>query len=96
MDAFFIAFCGIFLGCLCRLIIPYLRKAKENPTLKFDPKYLITFVISVIFSLIAASVVMASYQIPPEANNVVFFSAFVTGWGSLDILNEILGTGKHE
>ncbi|MDI6814037.1 MAG: hypothetical protein QMD10_10930 [Desulfitobacteriaceae bacterium] len=96
MDVWLVAFLGIWLGCFSRLLLPYLRKARENPQLKFDPKYLVTFAVSLIMALIASIVVMASFTIPETAGYTVFFSSFLTGWAATDILNEITATGEHK
>jgi H+/Cl- antiporter ClcA len=92
VDVWLVCYIGVFLGALCRLVLPYLRKARENPELKFEWKFLVTFAISVVFALIAASVIFAGYTIPETMTPQVFFVAFLTGWSSTDILNEIIST----
>lgn len=95
MPTWEIAFLGIFLGALSRMILPYLRKAKENPDIKFDFKYLVTFGIVVVMAFIASSLIFAGYSVPSNQTPEVFFLGFMTGWSSTDILNEIVATGEH-
>ena len=95
MEVWMLSFVGIFLGCLCRLLLPYLRKLKENPNLKFDWKYLITFAISLVSAFVASALIFPSFSIPEGAEYQIFFLSFIAGWSSTDILSEIVATGEH-
>jgi len=96
MDPLIVAFTGIFLGCLCRTVLPYLRKARENPQIKFELKYLVVFAISLISSFIAAITLFATFTIPETAVPYVFASAFVAGFGANDLIAEIIATRPPE
>jgi len=92
MEAWMIAFAGIFLGCLSRMLLPYLRKLKENPEVKFEGKYAVTFAICVIMAGIASILILAGYEIPEDTMWKIFSMSFLTGWGAQDILNQIIDT----
>lgn len=96
MDVWVVAFLGIFLGCLSRIILPYLRKAKENPNLVFDTRYAVTFAVAVIMALIASMLILAGFEIPEGQVYKVFAVSFLTGWGAQDVLNQIIDTGSHQ
>jgi len=92
LDAVVIAYTGLFLGCLCRTILPYMRKVRENPALEFDLKYLVIFGVSVVVSFIAATTLFAAFVIPNTALPYVFAAAFVVGFGANDLIAEIVAT----
>jgi len=96
MEAWIVAFLGIFLGSLSRIILPYLRKAKENPNLTFDIRYVITFTVSLIMALIASIVILAGFEVPEGQLYKIFAVSFLTGWGAQDVLNQIVDTGSHQ
>jgi len=60
------------------MLLPYLRKLKEDPTLQFDPKYIVTFFVCVVMATVASLVIFAGYE-PPEGDLWRIFSiSFVT------------------
>ena len=88
-----IAAIGVFLGCLCRTSLPYLRKARENPSIVFDRTYVITFLVNVVLSMIASILIFPTLEIPSGINLYqIFTMSFVAGWGSQDIINQIVST----
>jgi len=92
MEMWMVVFVGLFLGCLARVTLPYLRKAKENPDIKFELKYLATFGFNIVVSLIATMLLLPTVQVENGAMVTIFTTAFVTGWGAQDLLNNILST----
>ena len=94
-----LVFLGVFLGVLCRLLLPWLRKLREDPSLKFDPRYLVSFGASLAIAFIATVLALPSADLAQLAQGnplIVFSSSFAVGWASEDLLNECLATGKHQ
>jgi hypothetical protein len=77
---------GLFMGCLARAILPFLKKKcqEANPGLRWENRYTWTLVFSVFMSFVAATFLLPGFEIP--ADNV-FPLAFIMGWSSLDIVN---------
>jgi len=92
MEVEYIIFVGVFLGCLMRTTLPYLRKLKENPELNFEWKYFITFGFNVLASFVATIILMPSISVESGEMFTVFSTAFVSGWGAQDLLNNIIST----
>jgi len=91
IDPTAVAVLGIFLGCFVRTVFPYLKKLEENPDLAFDRKYAVSLLVSLVASVVAAVLIIPSFQVPEGAGIVVFSVAFTAGWGTNDILNEMAG-----
>ena len=90
MNIEYVAFIGIFLGCLMRTILPYLRKLKHVKNLKFEGKYAVSMIFSVVVSFVASMLLFGTFQIPEGSTFFVLVSGFTVGWASNDILNEII------
>lgn len=95
MSPTIVAFIGLFLGCLARVALPFLRKAKEaadaGQPIKFELRYLITAIFSVVIAVIEAMILFPTFNLPAESALVV---AFLFGWANTDVLNEIVSTAK--
>lgn len=86
-----VVFTAIFLGCLARSLIPYMRKMKEaratGQPLKWDNTYTITTAFAIVTAGIAALLILPTAQ---AANpRMLFPLAFGAGWASQDVLNTI-------
>jgi len=92
MDMWLVIFLGVFMGCLARTTLPFLRKAKENPDIKFEFRYLVTFGFNVMASLIASMLLLPTIQVSDGTMSTIFTTAFIAGWGAQDLLNNILST----
>lgn len=83
---------GVFLGCLARTLLPYLQKLKAEPTLKFDPKYLVTFIVALVESGIATLLLFGAVPselfTAPISRFLVFVTAFSWAYTSNDVLNK--------
>lgn len=96
IDVTTIAFIGVFIGILCRTLLPYIKKLKaaqekEPPeTVKFDLKYVWTAIVSLFISLIASMLIFPSFTIPTGAQFYVFLQSFIFGWASNDIINQLI------
>jgi hypothetical protein len=89
-----IAFLGTFLGVLFRTILPYLDKLRTDPTIKFDMRYAVTFVITLIEALVTTLLIFAA--IPTDLLTstssllFVFIATFAWAYTSNDIANRII------
>lgn len=93
-----IVFAAIFLGCLVRTTIPYLRKAKEavetepDKPITFKWTYAVTFLIALTESGIAALVALPLFVIDfTLAPLLLFCGGFAWAYMSNDIANRIVG-----
>ncbi len=85
-----VAFIGILLACILRTTIPYVFKHKDDNTINFQVKYVLSFVLVVIGGGVAAILVFPMFSIPATSLLNVFALAFGFGWASDDILNKII------
>ena len=85
-----LAIAGIYLGCLCRTMLPYLKKLRDNPDMKFDKKFKATLVFNLIISGIATVLVMANMKAISGEPWIVFAVGFSSGWGAQDIINRMV------
>lgn len=88
MYEYAVAFVGIFLGCLFRLIFPYLDK---KPPEGFDYNYLKTFVAAVLVSFLVAAFLISNIVIEdgPVSLTVLFATQLLEGWGATDLFNKL-------
>jgi len=81
---------GIFMGCLLRAVLPYLRKKHEavqaGQQVKWENRYVWTIVFSIVIALITTMLILPSFQVPID---YIFPLAFAYGWASQDIVNKI-------
>ncbi|MGM0381539.1 MAG: hypothetical protein ACQEP7_06090 [bacterium] len=91
-----IVFLGLFLGVLMRTGLPFIRKMKQGKIKTFEYKYLIQAAGALLFAFLAM-VLLYPYYIyePPEILDLqtgvnLFVSAFVFGFASNTLLNELL------
>jgi len=77
---------GLFMGCLARAVLPFLKKKypEAEAGIRWQNRYTWTLVFSIFMSFVAATFLLPAFEIP--ANNV-FPLAFIMGWSSLDIVN---------
>lgn len=87
-----VAFVGIAFACILRTMLPYWKKLKDETTLKFDLKYLASYVVVVVIGTAAAILILPAFPIPDTATSYmyVFATAFAYGWASDDIINKLL------
>jgi hypothetical protein len=77
---------GLFMGCLARAVLPFLKKKyqEEQPTIRWENRYTWTLIFSVFISFVAATILLPTFETPATH---VFPLAFIMGWSSLDIVN---------
>ena len=82
---------GIFFGCFCRGIAPFLKKrsqaAKDGKDFKWDRKYGWTFGIAVFGAVVATMFLLPTFSVPKE---YIFPTAFLVGWAAEDIVNKVV------
>jgi len=75
----------VLAGILARTVVPYLIKLKDG-TLPFEPKYLVSPLISVLISLLMSPLLFAAMP----ADLAGPWAAFVFGWFESDAIRELL------
>jgi hypothetical protein len=77
---------GLFMGCLARAILPFLKKKYQEADagITWEGRYTWTLLFSIFMSFVAATFLLPTFDIPPTN---VFPLAFIMGWSSLDIVN---------
>jgi hypothetical protein len=82
---------GLFLGCLARALLPFLKKQAEagerGEVIRWEKRYTWTIVLAVVVSMVAAVLIFPTIDIP---NSNVFPLTFAIGWGSTDMLNTLV------
>ena len=66
MDPILLAFTGYVLGALFRTLYDFLFKLLEDPSIKWDQKYTVTLLISIILTLMSALVTFSTIQFPAD------------------------------
>jgi len=82
---------GIFLGCLMRALLPFLKKkaeaAENNEEFKWDTKYIYTILFSLAFAMVTAVLLFPAFNIPTGG---IFPLAFTFGYTSQDLTNKVV------
>lgn len=73
----------VALGIISRTLVPYLIELQQHPETKFDKKYLVPPLISIVLNLVASPLV---FNLVGADTNLV--NAYILGWGSTDILRD--------
>ena len=83
------ALIGIGVGILFRTFVPYLNVIREDPNTKFDKKFLIPPLVSLITSIPLAIALLP--QVSSSSGNFVqdFVSAFTVSYTAQDITREV-------
>lgn len=81
---------ALFIGCFLRTMAPFIRKWSSGECEEFDHLYTVTFLISFIVAGLAALTQFAVMPVPTDEPLMVFALYIGVGWGSNDIINEIL------
>lgn len=78
---------AVLLGIAGRTLIPYLEELRANPETKWERKFLIPPMISLVIGLLVSPLVLAS--IPPDQLNATTLpglaAVFASAWGLTDI-----------
>jgi len=88
MDAILIAFLGYLLGCVFRTTYDFLFKKLESDDITFSAKYITTMIISVILSIMTATVTFSAITWTGGDPALVFFSALTLGFTVNHIVNK--------
>lgn len=90
-----IAFVGILFACILRTTLPYWKKHKDESTLKFNLKYLVSFIAVLLVGTGTAILIFPAFVIPETSYLFIFTTAFAYGWASNDIVNKLLTKNKE-
>jgi len=90
-----VIFLGVFLGCLARSLIPFMRKlamfAKEHEPFSWDHRYTASLIVAVFVGFVASIFVLPTIVEHGLGSGVLAFcGAFLIGFGSNSIVNEIM------
>jgi len=93
---------GIFLGVFARMVVPYVRKLKQNKINSFDKKYLRIGLASFLLSIIVTLLVFPQFSSHEQMLNFetgfkLFCIAFGFGFGFNSVVSEFSkwGEGKR-
>jgi hypothetical protein len=73
------------LGITSRTVLPFLQTLKESPETKFDRKFLVPAVVSVIISLVFAPFVLLSVPLDAAPTLQGMLITFAAAWGVTDV-----------
>jgi len=89
---------GMLLGVILRTLLPWLKKKAEDPTIKFDPRFVWTATLAVISTFIEVAAILAGD--PTVIINLglrfALLAGFFFGLGNNELWNRILHSGKKE
>lgn len=92
ISAELIVFIGVFLGCLIRTVLPYIKKerelAEQGKTLKFDYKFALTGILAFLESVTVALTLFTKVPVDVTLSPFyLFVSSFTFAYTSNDIIN---------
>lgn len=78
------ALVGILIGVLIRTFLPYFQKLQDDPSLKFDWRYIVTALFS---TVITAFILMPLFTIPNASVAMIVMQAAVFAFTAQEFLN---------
>jgi len=81
----------IIFGCILRTLVPYLKKIKDGTIKEFDLKFAFTMVLAIVIGILAGLIAFPAFIIPVGNLWAILTAAFLWGWGSQSIINNIAG-----
>lgn len=88
MDIIIAAFIGYILGAAGRTLYDYLFKIVDNPDLAFDRRYIVTMLVSIILSMLTATVTFSAVPIPDTSWSLVMFFMATEGFMLNHLINK--------
>ena len=88
MDIYILSFVGIVLGSIFLTIYNYLWKILGDSNLRFDQKYLITMLVSILLSIMATPLIFLNVTIPLGSDFYVFISMAAIGFTVNHVINK--------
>ena len=91
-----VAFSGVFLGVLCRTLLPYVEKLRDaldrGVKIAWDNRYGYTASAALFLSFVTSALAFPSIQIPSSTPSLLYLLliGFGYGWGLNDALNKFL------
>jgi hypothetical protein len=88
MDPILIAFIGYIIGALFRTLYDFLWKTLDNPDFKWDQKYTITMLISIILTFMSATVTFSTIQWPADQPAGILLTCVTMGFAINHLVNK--------
>ena len=88
MDPILLAFTGYIIGALFRTTYDFLFKLLEDPEIKWDQKYTVTLLISIILTLMSAMVTFSTIQFPADQPAGTLLFSVTTGFAVNHLINK--------
>lgn len=88
MDPVLLVFMGYVLGALFRTCYDFLFKLLEDPEIKWDQKYTVTLLISIILTLMSAMVTFSTVQFPADQPGGTLLFSVTMGFSVNHIVNK--------
>jgi amino acid transporter len=88
MDIILAAFIGYALGAVGRTSYDYLFKILDEPSLAFDREYVVTMLVSIILSILTATITFSAVPIPDTSWPLVMFFMATEGFMLNHLINK--------
>ena len=88
LEPILIAFLGYVVGALFRTLYDFLWKTVDNPDFKWTHKYTVTMLVSVILSVMSATVTFTTIQVPVNGSPYILLSSITLGFTVNHLMNK--------
>ena len=88
MDIYLLSFMGIVVGSIFLTVYNYLWKILSDSHLRFDQKYLITMLVSILLTIMATPLIFLNVTIPLGSDFYVFMSMIAIGFTVNHVINK--------
>jgi uncharacterized membrane protein YkvI len=83
---------AVLLGIAARTVVPFLQTLRENPEKKFDRKFVVPAVVTLLIAALTSPFVFAALPAEQLNNAAPTFTSlmllFVAAWGTTDVIRE--------
>jgi hypothetical protein len=90
MEPYVMYLIAVLLGGICRVVIPYLLKVYQDPTIHFDMMYFYNLVVAMVLSVL---VLIPAEIGPPDLR--VLVTLFLAALGMTDATNKVVKSYKY-
>jgi len=73
----------VAVGIAARVLVPYLQALREHPETKFDKKYLVPIVISLVLNVMLVPTIVKTLPVGTD-----YLLGFLAGWATTDVSRE--------
>ena len=88
MDIYILSFLGIILGSIFLTIYNYLWKILRDSDVRFDLKFCITMLVSILLTITATPLIFLNVTIPVGSDFYVFISMIAIGFTMNHVINK--------